>query len=114
MHFLARLFGCRHFFTELNQLDELWTTRVTSHVPLKDVASLLTTARIIEATKLAAATMQLAGIARPRIAVAGLNPHAGDGGTIGQEDIEIIAPAVRALKAEGYTVEGPQSPATVS
>ena len=50
---------------------------------------------------------------RPRIAVAGLNPHAGDGGTIGQEDIEIIAPAVRALKAEGYAVEGPQSPDTV-
>src|SRR5437660_1219407 len=45
--------------------------------------------------------------------VAGLNRHAGDGGTIGEEDIEIIAPAVQALKAEGYTVEGPQSPDTV-
>jgi len=113
MHFLARLFGCKHFFTELNQLDELWTTRVTSHVPLRDVAALLSTQRIIDATKLAAETMRRAGIARPRIAVAGLNPHAGDGGTIGQEDIEIIAPAVHALKAEGYVVEGPQSPDTV-
>ena len=113
MHFLARLFGCKHFFTELNQLDELWTTRVTSHVPLRDVAALLSTQRIIDATKLAAETMRRAGIARPRIAVAGLNPHAGDGGTIGQEDIEIIAPAVNALKAEGYAVEGPQSPDTV-
>jgi 4-hydroxythreonine-4-phosphate dehydrogenase len=113
MHFLARLFGIRHFFTELNQLDDLWTTRVTSHVPIRDIASLLTIPRIIDATKLAAETMRRAGIARPRIAVAGLNPHAGDGGTIGQEDIEIIAPAVRALKAEGYAVEGPQSPDTV-
>ena len=113
MHFLARLFGIKHFFTELNQLDDLWTTRVTSHVPIRDIAALLTPQRIIDATKLAAETMRRAGIARPRIAVAGLNPHAGDGGTIGQEDIEIIAPAVRALKAEGYAVEGPQSPDTV-
>ncbi|MFI5019252.1 MAG: PdxA family protein [Dongiales bacterium] len=113
MHFLARLFGVKHFFTELNQLDDLWTTRVTSHVPIRDIAALLSPQRIIDATKLAAETMQRAGIARPRIAVAGLNPHAGDGGTIGEEDIEIIAPAVRALKAEGYVVEGPQSPDTV-
>ena len=113
MHFLARLFAIKHFFTELNQLDDLWTTRVTSHVPIRDIASLLTPQRIIDATKLAAETLRRAGIARPRIAVAGLNPHAGDGGTIGEEDIEIIAPAVRVLKAEGYIVEGPQSPDTV-
>ena len=113
MHYLASLFDCKGFYSELNQLDDLWTSRVTSHVPLKDVAALLTTARIVDAAKLGARTMGLAGVAHPRIAVAGLNPHAGDSGTIGQEDIEVIAPAVNALRAEGYDAEGPFSPDTI-
>jgi 4-hydroxythreonine-4-phosphate dehydrogenase len=54
--------------------------------------------------------MAQAGVTKPRIAVAGLNPHAGDGGTIGREDIEIIQPAVEALKREGLDVHGPVSP----
>jgi 4-hydroxythreonine-4-phosphate dehydrogenase len=49
------------------------------------------------------------GVARPRIAVAGLNPHAGEGGTIGREDIEIIAPAIAELQAEGMAITGPVS-----
>lgn len=113
MHYLAALFGCTGFFTELNQLDELWTTRVTSHVPLREVASLITEQRVIDAAELAIATMQRAGVARPRVAVAGLNPHAGDGGTIGSEDIEVITPAVARLRALGHDVHGPASPDTV-
>ncbi len=113
MHYLATLFGCRSFFSELNQLDGFWTTRVTSHVPLRDVASLITERRVIEATMLGVETMRRAGVARPRIAVAGLNPHAGDGGTIGREEIEIIAPAVTSMRALGYDIQGPASPDTV-
>ena len=113
MHYLARLFGCTGFFTELNQMDEVWTTRVTSHVPLRDVAALITEQRVLDATGLAIAAMQRAGIARPRVAVAGLNPHAGDGGTIGSEDIEIIAPAIARLRQLGHDVSGPVSPDTV-
>ncbi len=113
MHYLARMFGCRGFFTEMNTQDGLWTTRVTSHVPLRDVASLVTTARILAAARLGAGTLRRLGIASPRIAVAGLNPHAGDGGTIGREDIEIVTPAVEALRAEGFGVEGPLSPDTI-
>ena len=113
MHYLATQFGCTGFFTELNQLDTLWTTRVTSHVPLKDVASLISEERIIAATRLAVATMRRAGIAHPRITVAGLNPHAGDGGTIGREESEIIEPAIADLRAQGYDVQGPASPDTV-
>ncbi len=113
LHYLATQFGCTGFFTELNQLDELWTTRVTSHVPLKDVASLISEERIIAATRLAAATMRRAGIARPRIVVTGLNPHAGDGGTIGREESETIGPAIASLRAQGYDVQGPASPDTV-
>jgi 4-hydroxythreonine-4-phosphate dehydrogenase len=113
MHYLARLFGCTGFFTELNQLDEVWTTRVTSHVPLRDVAALITEQRVMDAAGLAIEAMRRAGIARPRVAVAGLNPHAGDGGTIGSEDIEIIAPAVARLRAQGHDIHGPASPDTV-
>jgi 4-hydroxythreonine-4-phosphate dehydrogenase len=113
MHYLAGLFGCTGFFSELNQLDDLWTARATSHVPLKDVAAQITERRVIEATTLAIETMRRAGIAHPRIAIVGLNPHAGDGGTIGREDIEVIAPAIAHLRAQGYNVHGPASPDTV-
>ncbi len=57
--------------------------------------------------------MKRAGVANPRVAVAGLNPHAGDGGTIGNEDAEVILPAIEALRAEGLNVSGPSSPDTV-
>jgi 4-hydroxythreonine-4-phosphate dehydrogenase len=113
MHYLARLFGINHFCTELNLLDALWTARATSHLPLREVAEHLTVELVIEATHLGVATMKRAGIAAPRIAVAGLNPHAGDGGTIGREDLDVIAPAVEALQREGLDVRGPVSPDTV-
>ena len=113
MHYLARLFRCTGFFSELNQLDELWTARATSHLPLRDVAAQITERRVIEATRLGIETMQRAGIAHPRVVVVGLNPHAGDGGTIGREDIEIIAPAIASLRAQGYDIHGPASPDTV-
>lgn len=113
MHYLATQFGIGGFYSELNQLDELWTARVTSHVPIRDVASQITEARIIAATRLAIGTMRLAGIDRPRIAIVGLNPHAGDGGAIGREDIEIIAPAIAALRKQGLSVDGPASPDTI-
>jgi 4-hydroxythreonine-4-phosphate dehydrogenase len=113
MRYLATLFDVAGFYSELNQLDELWTARVTSHVPLREVAALVTRERVIAATRLAIATMRLAGIAHPRVMVAGLNPHAGDGGAIGSEDIEIIAPAVASLRAQGLEVRGPASPDTI-
>jgi 4-hydroxythreonine-4-phosphate dehydrogenase len=113
MHYLKQLFGCNHFCTELNVLDDLWTARATSHVPLREVASKLSTKIVVEATHLGLSTMQRAGILKPRVAVAGLNPHAGDGGTIGNEDADIIQPAVEALRKEGHTVSGPVSPDTV-
>jgi len=113
MHYVAHLFGCNHFCTELNVLDDLWTARATSHVPLREVAEKLTTKLVVDATRLGVATMRRAGVAAPRIAIAGLNPHAGDRGTIGSEDAEIILPAVEALSQEGYNVTGPVPPDTV-
>ena len=113
MHYLAQKFGCNHFCTELNMLDQLWTARVTSHVPISEVARHVTTRRVLEATRLGVATMSRAGVENPRVAIAGLNPHAGDGGTIGKEETEIILPAIEALKEESLDVSGPCSPDTV-
>ncbi|MEZ5856638.1 MAG: 4-hydroxythreonine-4-phosphate dehydrogenase PdxA [Hyphomicrobiaceae bacterium] len=92
---------------EFNILGKLWNARVTSHIPLKDVSANLSKARIVEAIKLTDRSMREAGFAKPRIAVAALNPHAGDGGNFGTEEIEILEPAVAEAQALGLAVEGP-------
>jgi 4-hydroxythreonine-4-phosphate dehydrogenase len=94
-------------------LDGLWTARVTSHVPIADVSRHITQDRIIEVGRLIHATLLRAGIDRPRISVSALNPHAGDGGLIGREEIDVIVPAIERLRAEGLPVDGPFSPDTV-
>jgi 4-hydroxythreonine-4-phosphate dehydrogenase len=93
--------------SEFNVLDRLWNARVTSHIPLSKVASAISTEAIVRSLALTDASMRAAGFARPRIAVAALNPHAGDGGNFGREEIEIIEPAVRSAIAKGFAVDGP-------
>ena len=105
--FSAKVAGLTTPASEFNVLDKLWNARVTSHIALKDVASQLSTERILRALKLTNHCMRGAGFLAPRIAVAGLNPHAGDGGNFGTEEIEIIAPAVAAAQAAGIMAEGP-------
>jgi 4-hydroxythreonine-4-phosphate dehydrogenase len=81
---------------------------VTVHLPLAEAAGALTTGAILHAGRVAAAALATDfGIAAPRLAVAGLNPHAGEGGALGREETEIIAPAVAALRADGIAVDGP-------
>jgi 4-hydroxythreonine-4-phosphate dehydrogenase len=81
---------------------------VTIHVPLKDVAALITQAAIVRKGKILVAGLKTDfGISRPRIAVAALNPHGGEAGTLGREEIEIIAPAVRLLAQKGIDAAGP-------
>ena len=80
---------------------------VTIHEPLARVASLISVERITTVVRLAHLWLVDSGIARPKVAVAGLNPHAGEGGEIGREEAEVIAPAVAALQAEGIAVQGP-------
>ncbi|MBA3666119.1 MAG: 4-hydroxythreonine-4-phosphate dehydrogenase PdxA [Sphingomonas sp.] len=88
----------------------LRTVPVTTHIPLAQVADVLTAA-LIEARGRAAlrGLQRNFGIAEPRLAVAGLNPHAGEGGSLGREEIEIIIPAIEALRAEGWRVTGPHA-----
>jgi 4-hydroxythreonine-4-phosphate dehydrogenase len=107
LHHFAQYLGVTSYFCEFNTLGDLWTSRVSSHIPLKDAASYLTQDRIKDATRLIYRSLQAAGFANPKVAVAAFNPHGGDGGTCGREELDIIAPAVAALRAEGILVDGP-------
>ncbi|MDX1540333.1 MAG: 4-hydroxythreonine-4-phosphate dehydrogenase PdxA [Geminicoccaceae bacterium] len=98
---------------EINATDQLATTRVTSHVPLKEVAGLITEDSVLQAIRLAHETLRAAGNPHPRIGVAGLNPHAGDGGIFGREEIEVIGPAVERSKREQIAAAGPYPSDTV-
>ena len=81
---------------------------VTTHLPLKDVAAAVTREALEQTLRILHADMaQKFGIASPRILVAGLNPHAGEGGYLGREEIEVIAPVLDKLRAEGMTLLGP-------
>jgi 4-hydroxythreonine-4-phosphate dehydrogenase len=93
--------------SEYNRLDGLWNARVTSHEPLRAVADMLTRERVLAAIEAAAATVAAAELSSPRIAVAGFNPHAGEGGLFGSEEVDTIAPAVEEARRRGYDVEGP-------
>ena len=84
---------------------------VTTHIALRDVPDALTADRIVAKGRAAAKGLQRQfGIERPHLAVAGLNPHAGEGGTLGREEIEIIVPAIERLREEGLEVSGPHAP----
>ncbi|MBS0270004.1 MAG: 4-hydroxythreonine-4-phosphate dehydrogenase PdxA [Proteobacteria bacterium] len=94
--------------------SELRVVPLTIHVPLKDVPALLTADKIIKTARIMAASLRRDfGIESPRIAVAGLNPHAGEDGALGSEDSEIIRPAIEALQAEGFNVAGPYAADTM-
>ncbi|HVM22288.1 MAG TPA: 4-hydroxythreonine-4-phosphate dehydrogenase PdxA [Sphingomicrobium sp.] len=86
----------------------LRTVPVTTHLPFQEVAAHLTSALIESRARAALRGLQRNfGIAEPRLAVSGLNPHAGEGGRLGREEVEIIEPAIAALAAEGWRVTGP-------
>ncbi|HEV3009787.1 MAG TPA: 4-hydroxythreonine-4-phosphate dehydrogenase PdxA, partial [Burkholderiales bacterium] len=99
--------------TEFNILEGLWNARVTSHIPLAKVSSALSIDSIVGALELTTAALRAAGFQPPRIGVAALNPHAGDGGNFGREEIDIIEPAVRKAKAQGLPADGPYPADTV-
>jgi 4-hydroxythreonine-4-phosphate dehydrogenase len=86
---------------------------VTIHEPLRDVAKLITARKIVEVIELSDEICRRFGVRRPRIAVAGLNPHAGEGGLLGDEEQRIIAPAVRRAARRGVVVSGPHSADTL-
>jgi 4-hydroxythreonine-4-phosphate dehydrogenase len=97
------------FFGEMNVIKEFATFRVTSHVALREAVNMIKPQRIESAVRLADATLKANGIAAPRIAVAALNPHSGEGGLFGDEEITIIRPTVEKLNAGGIACTGPVS-----
>ena len=113
MQHLAAHVGIAGLVRELNAVEGLWTTRVTSHVALKDVAGMITEEGVLAAVRRLHDTIVDTCIEQPRLAVAALNPHAGDNGNFGREEIDVIGPAVERAKTEGFDVVGPLSPDSV-
>ena len=105
----AALTGHEGFFGEMNVIKEFATFRVTSHVSLREAVNLVSPQRIASAIRLADTTLKANGIASPRIAVAALNPHSGEGGLFGDEEITMIRPTVDKLRADGVDCAGPVS-----
>ena len=97
----------RGYYSEMNVIPEFSTFRVTSHVSLRQALELVTPERIEQAIRLAHRTMQSTGLATPRIGVAALNPHGGENGLFGDEEIRIIRPAVERVRASGIDCTGP-------
>jgi 4-hydroxythreonine-4-phosphate dehydrogenase len=113
LRYLQAKFGVDGFVSEFNITGALWTSRVTSHIPLREVADAITIDGVVDAVDIANRYLKASGVASPRIAVAGLNPHAGDGGSIGREEIDVIAPAVERARSARVDARGPLSPDTL-
>ena len=113
LHYMAEFLGVETYISELNTLEGLWTSRVSSHIALKDVPDYITDHRISEAVHLIDKTLRRSGMSRPRLSVAALNPHAGDNGNFGREEIDVISPTVQKLQSEQVNVDGPWPSDTV-
>jgi 4-hydroxythreonine-4-phosphate dehydrogenase len=109
---LAERTGVSDWVMTLASGDRL-VPHATAHVPFAEVPRLLTVARILRAVELGREALRRLGVETPRIAVAGLNPHAGEGGIFGDEEARVIAPAVGEASARWGGVTGPVSPDTV-
>jgi 4-hydroxythreonine-4-phosphate dehydrogenase len=103
----ANLLGHQGYFSEMNVLDGQWMSRVTGHQSLREALDGIHPESITDAIKLADRMMRKAGVATPRIAVAALNPHAGEGGLFGRDEIEMIRPTVEAAAKTGIACSGP-------
>ncbi len=113
IRFISDVIGFNGHAREFNVLGKLWNARVTSHIPLARVASTISVEGILSELALTDRTLRNAGFDNPRIAVAALNPHAGDGGNFGDEEIKVIEPAVKAAVERGFNAFGPYPADTV-
>lgn len=109
---LAHLTGTKDFSMMLTS-EKLRVIHVTTHVAFKDVPGLVKKERVFKVIELAEETLKLMGFEKPRIAVAGLNPHCGEHGLFGDEDEKEITPAVEEARAKGWNVQGPIPPDSV-
>ncbi len=113
MGLLSDLFALDRPGSEINVLDTLCTARVTSHLPLAEVPGHITAPAVLQAIQ--RLDFVLATMEAPcrKLAVAGLNPHAGEGGLFGDEEVEVLEPAITQAQSQGFMVTGPVPPDTV-
>ena len=103
LHLMAEKLEVKNFFCEFNVIDNFWTARVSSHIPIKEVPEHVKKEKIIKPIKLINEAMKLNGIKNPRVAVQALNPHA----EFGTEEKEEIIPAIEEAKKLGIDADGP-------
>ena len=103
LHLMADKLNVKDFLCEFNVVDNFWTARVTSHIPLKDVPKYIKKENILKPIRLINKTMKLNGLKNPRIAVQALNPHA----EFGTEEKDEIIPAIKEAQKNGINAEGP-------
>ena len=107
LHHFAEYLKVDGYFCEFNTLGNLWTARISSHVPLKDAPKYVTQERIHQAASLIYESLRASGLAAPKVAIAAFNPHGGDGGVCGREEVDVIEPAVAALRARTWPTPDP-------
>lgn len=107
LHHFAEYLKVKGYFCEFNTLGNLWTARISSHIPLKDAPKYVTQERIHQAATLIYDSLRASGLSTPKVAIAAFNPHGGDGGTCGREEVDIIQPAVEALRARTWPTPEP-------
>ena len=103
LHLMAEKLEVKNFFCEFNVIDNFWTARVSSHIPIKEVPEHVKKEKIIKPIKLINEAMKLNGIKNPRVAVQALNPHA----EFGTEEKDEIIPAIEEAKKLGINADGP-------
>ena len=103
LHLMAEKLNVKNFFCEFNVIDNFWTARVTSHIPIREVPNQIKKDKIIKPIKLINEAMKLNGIKQPRVAVQALNPH----GEFGTEEKDEIIPAIEEAKQIGINADGP-------
>ncbi|WP_439257720.1 4-hydroxythreonine-4-phosphate dehydrogenase PdxA [Lonepinella sp. BR2271] len=108
LHWFADQTNFHDFVCELNVVDGIWASRVTSHIPFKDIVPNLSVESVVDCICLLHKSLTQAGVENPKIAVQALNPHGGEGGVFGDEEIKIIKPAVEKARQEyGFDLYGP-------
>lgn len=103
---IARLCGVREHCLCLVH-GRMWAAFATTHIPLRDVSAAITTDLVVQTGRLLHRALRDAGLAAPRLGVAGLNPHAGEHGLFGDEEARVVEPAVAVLRSEGLDASGP-------
>ncbi|WP_166366186.1 4-hydroxythreonine-4-phosphate dehydrogenase PdxA [Pseudomonas akapageensis] len=113
LHWFAEYLDFHGPFCEFNVLDDLWTSRATSHVALAEVPAMITHQRVLEAIQLIDNELKRSGLSSPRIGVCGLNPHNGDNGSFGREELDVIGPAIEHARELGIAADGPYPADTI-